>query len=85
MMMRTISRAPAARQGIAGQSWAGRLLTTLERWWVAYMTWRLERAAIVHLCSMSDRDLKDIGLTRSEITGVVRGGAQRDRTFRRNH
>jgi uncharacterized protein YjiS (DUF1127 family) len=28
---------------------------------------------------MSDRDLKDIGLTRSESTGAVRGESARDR------
>jgi uncharacterized protein YjiS (DUF1127 family) len=85
MTMRMISSAPAGAQRIARQSWAGRLLATLERWWVAYMTWRFERAAIAQLHSMTDPELKDIGLTRSEITGAVRGGAQRDRTFRRNH
>jgi uncharacterized protein YjiS (DUF1127 family) len=48
------------------------LPATLTRWWVAYMTWRIERAAITQLQSMGDRDLKDIGLTRSSITRAVR-------------
>jgi uncharacterized protein YjiS (DUF1127 family) len=47
------------------------LRATLTRWWVAYMTWRIERA-ITQLQSMGDRDLKDIGLTRSSITRAVR-------------
>lgn len=39
----------------------------LQRWWIAYITWRIERSAIAHLMSMSDRGLKDIGLIRSDI------------------
>jgi uncharacterized protein YjiS (DUF1127 family) len=37
------------------------------------MTWRIERAAIDQLSAMSDRQLKDIGLTRSEIVAAARG------------
>ena len=66
---------------IAGQSWVRELVATLERWWAAYMTWRIEQAAIAQLWSMNDRELKDIGLTRSEITSAVRGEAARDRAF----
>jgi uncharacterized protein YjiS (DUF1127 family) len=43
----------------------------LERWLVAYMTWRLEQAAIAQLSAMSDRELKDIGLTRCGIANAV--------------
>jgi uncharacterized protein YjiS (DUF1127 family) len=75
MIMSAISSAPAAAQGTAGRFWVRKLVATVERWLVAYMTWRTEQAAIAHLWSMSDRELKDIGLTRSEITGAVRGGA----------
>jgi uncharacterized protein YjiS (DUF1127 family) len=71
MTMSTTFTAPAAPQGMAGQSWARKLVTTLERWWIAYMTWRVERAAIAALSAMSNRELKDIGLTRSEITSAV--------------
>ena len=49
----------------------------------AYITWRITRAAIAQLCSMSDRELKDIGLTRCDITCAVRGEAARDRAFSR--
>jgi uncharacterized protein YjiS (DUF1127 family) len=73
--MRAISSAPTAPRGMALQSWISRLVATLERWLVAYMTWRIEQAAIAQLWSMSDRELKDIGLTRSEIIGAVRGEA----------
>ena len=83
MIMSTISSARAAPRGMAVQSWISRLVATLERWLVAYMTWRIEQAAIAQLWSMSDRELKDIGLTRSEIIGAVRGEAACDRGFGR--
>ena len=69
--MSTTVSAPAAPRGIAGQSWFKELVATLERWLAAYMTWRLEQAAIAALSAMSDRELKDIGLTRSEIASAV--------------
>ena len=81
--MSTISSARAAPRGMAVQSWISRLVATLERWLVAYMTWRIEQAAIAQLWSMSDRELKDIGLTRSEIIGAVRGEAACDRRIGR--
>jgi uncharacterized protein YjiS (DUF1127 family) len=83
MIMSTILSAPAAAQGIAGQSWTSGLTATLKRWWVAYITWRIEQAAIARLWSMSERELKDIGLTRSDLPRVVRGEAARDRTLGR--
>jgi uncharacterized protein YjiS (DUF1127 family) len=79
MIMSTIPSAPTAAQGAARYSWAGGLAATLERWRAAYITWLIEQAAITQLWSMSDLELKDIGLTRSNITGAVRGGATRDR------
>ena len=48
-------------------------MASLKRWWVAYTTWRTEQAAIDRLWSMSDRALKDIGFTRSEIPRAVKG------------
>ena len=68
---------------MAGQSWISGLPAVAKRWWVAYITWRIKRAAIAQLCSMSDRELKDIGLTRSDITRAVRGEEARDRAFSR--
>ena len=59
------------------------LVASLKRWWVAYMTWRIEQAAIDRLCSMSDRALKDIGLTRSGIPDAVKGERAADRAFNR--
>lgn len=37
------------------------LAGVIKRWWVAYVTWRIERLAISRLRAMSDRQLKDIG------------------------
>ena len=58
-----------------GNSVAGILLRelgrTLASWWVAYMNWRLEQLAIRRLSSMSDRQLKDIGVSRSQIEFAV--------------
>lgn len=59
------------------------LLTTLaaagRRACAAFLTWRIERSALAVLASMSDRELRDIGLARSDIDGAVRGGAASDR------
>jgi uncharacterized protein YjiS (DUF1127 family) len=46
----------------------------IKHWWSAYINWRLQRAAVAHLCSLSDRQLKDIGLTRSQIRSAVSHG-----------
>jgi pimeloyl-ACP methyl ester carboxylesterase len=54
------------------QAWAGVATVTLKAWWVAYINWRLEQAALSQLWAMSDRELKDIGLTRSQMPGVLR-------------
>jgi uncharacterized protein YjiS (DUF1127 family) len=82
MIMSTMSSATTATQALSRQSWTGDLLATLKRWCVAYITWRIERAAIAHLCVMSDRQLKDIGVSRCEITRVVTSGTVH-RAFRR--
>jgi uncharacterized protein YjiS (DUF1127 family) len=54
--------------------WRGSgLIATVKTWWMAYRTRRIERAAIVQLHALSDRELLDIGLTRSQIEWAVRG------------
>jgi uncharacterized protein YjiS (DUF1127 family) len=92
MNMNTMSSAPTAPQEMAGQSWVKDLVTdswvkdlgtTLNRWCVAYLTWRIERAAITQLGSMSDRQLRDIGISRSEIVSAVKGEVDRVRAFSR--
>jgi uncharacterized protein YjiS (DUF1127 family) len=81
--MCTSSSAPAAAQGTTGNRWTGRLAAALKRWWMAYINWRLEQVVINQLWSMSDRALKDIGLTRSEIATAVKRDGTRDRGSRR--
>lgn len=78
--MSTISSAPAVAQATAPRhSWTSGPAATLKRWWLAYITWRIERAAIARLWSLSDLELKDMGVTRSNIPGAVRGEADHDR------
>jgi len=43
----------------------------------------MERAAAAQLSLMSDRELKDIGLTRSQIMGAVARELARERTLSR--
>ncbi len=68
----TIVSGAVPRRALAGAvvRAAGR---TMKRWWLAYMTWRIERLAISRLSAMSDRQLKDIGILRSQIEIAVKG------------
>ncbi len=61
----------AAAADIAQPAGHNSPLAALKRAWVAYINWRLERAAMGQLWSMSDRELKDIGLIRSEVARVA--------------
>ncbi len=79
--MNTISSAPAAAPGTTRHPWPSGPAATLKRWWATYITWRIEQTAIDELRSMSDMELKDIGLSRSEITGAVRYDAASRRPF----
>ena len=79
--MSTMSNAPTAPQDLAEHSWVRDLGATLNRWCVAYLTWRIERAAIIQLGSMSDRQLQDIGISRSQIASAVRGEVERIRAL----
>jgi uncharacterized protein YjiS (DUF1127 family) len=42
-----------------------------------FQAWRATRAAEAELWALSDRDLKDVGLTRHDIHAAVRGQAAR--------
>jgi uncharacterized protein YjiS (DUF1127 family) len=72
MIMSTITSAPVAARHMAAGPAGRRLVPPFKRWWMAYMTWRAEQAAVATLSALSDRQLKDIGLTRSGIVGAVR-------------
>lgn len=64
---------PAASAGGIVRAAAG----AVGRYWAAYTAWRIERLAIARLKAMNDRDLKDIGLVRSQIEIAVRGSSGR--------
>jgi uncharacterized protein YjiS (DUF1127 family) len=81
--MRTISSARAAPQGFAAQFWVSGVIGPLRRWLLAYKKWTAERAAIARLQSMTDRELKDIGVTRTDIIGAVRCNAARNGAYSR--
>jgi len=74
MVMSANLIAPAGVQRLSGPFWRGRLLEALQRQWVAYQDWRIRQQAITRLRSMSDAELKDIGLVRSQIEIAVRAG-----------
>jgi len=73
----------AALPRMGDESRTEKILTTFRRWFIAYRKYRLERAAMTQLAAMSDRDLRDIGLTRGEIERAVRGDLARERALRR--
>jgi len=74
MIMNANLSAPIEVQSLAGHYWNRRLVAVLKRLWVAYRNWRIEQQAIDQLRSMSDAQLKDIGLVRSRIEIAVRSG-----------
>lgn len=58
-----------------------RLGIVLKAWWAAYRRRRAERLTIHRLAQMSDRELKDIGIVRSQIDFAVTHGTERYRRF----
>jgi uncharacterized protein YjiS (DUF1127 family) len=52
------------------------------RCWAAYITWRVERLAVARLGAMSDRQLRDLGIVRSQIEFAVKNGIGRGRVAR---
>ena len=80
--MSTISNT-AARQSSADSSVVGKLTTATKRLLTAFITWRAQQVALAHLRAMSDRELNDIGLSRSQIEFAVIGERARDRVYGR--
>ena len=54
-----------------GKPWLRRFIDAADRQWGAHRRRREEHRAIELLSAMSDRELKDIGLIRSEIATAV--------------
>jgi len=73
MIMSDFSKAIPSHLG--AETFSTRIGRALRHCWLAYMDWRLQQLAISRLGHMSDRELKDIGLLRSQIELKVRGGA----------
>jgi uncharacterized protein YjiS (DUF1127 family) len=69
LIMSTTFYTPAA---VRVRSWGSGLIATVKTWWMSYLTRQIERAAIIQLHGMSDRELQDIGLTRRQIEQAVR-------------
>lgn len=73
--MSTISE-QSRRIAAPARIWVARMI---QRRWQALLDWQVERAAIAQLSSMSDHELKDIGLRRSEISEAVKPHTLRNR------
>jgi uncharacterized protein YjiS (DUF1127 family) len=58
-----------------------RIRNVLKGAWRAYWRRRTEHATLLMLRSLDDRELKDIGIHRSEIESVVYGARDRRRGF----
>lgn len=72
--MSTFSSMHAPAPVVAGWSWTSDLAARAKRLWIAYITWRIEQAAINQLCAMSDRELEGIGVCRTDIARAARLG-----------
>jgi uncharacterized protein YjiS (DUF1127 family) len=62
---------PFAARDNVGERWLRRFIAAVELRWSAYSRWSVEQHAATRLHAMSDRELKDIGLVRSEIDRAV--------------
>jgi uncharacterized protein YjiS (DUF1127 family) len=80
MIMSMISSAADPYSCTAGVD-RGALAAAVKRLCAAFVNWRVERMAIAALRSMSDRELRDIGLTRSELDTAVRIATPQDRAL----
>jgi uncharacterized protein YjiS (DUF1127 family) len=81
MIMSTMSHALPRREFVPATA-SRRVAGIFRRWWIVYMKWRLNDMAISQLRSMSDRELKDMGVYRAGIDFAVRSGDSHPR-FRR--
>ena len=71
--MSTTFSTPIAAGGMAWRSRGRGPAAFLKGLLAAYLARRIERTAMMQLHSMSDRELHDIGLSRSQIGRAVRG------------
>lgn len=69
----TVTPIPAGRTAVQPSS--RRVAELLRGAWSRFVAWRERRRAVAHLRSLSDSQLRDLGITRMEIERLVRGGA----------
>jgi uncharacterized protein YjiS (DUF1127 family) len=77
MIMSTMRRARAAAAGPPARSLDRSVAGVLKQWWIGRLERRLENLAIRELQTMSDRELRDMGIGRSQIASSVRAGRGR--------
>jgi uncharacterized protein YjiS (DUF1127 family) len=82
MIVSTISNAMLGRNSI-NDTFVAAIGRAIKRGFVAYMNWRLQQLAISRLRTMSDRELKDIGVSRSQVEFAVTGKLERHPMFSR--
>jgi len=70
--MRTLANT-AERQDSCDSGMLAILGAAFQRALAAFIAWRVQQAAIAYLQSMSDRELRDIELSRAEIEFAVTG------------
>jgi len=70
--MSTVIDTMGAQRSTA-REFLGRLAGALKHAWDGYCAWRIQEATIACLRTLSDRQLEDIGLARSQIDCAVRG------------
>ena len=75
--MSTIS-STADQRDIAGSGFLAAVASAMRRWWQRRLERRAQRAAILQLSSMSDRELRDIGIGRSQIEYAATGDFRRE-------
>jgi uncharacterized protein YjiS (DUF1127 family) len=81
MIMSTVLDTDIRHESVAAGV-GGAAMAAIKRSLARYLAWRAQASAIAHLKSMSERELRDIGLTRAEIPFVVRQGRRRDRILK---
>jgi uncharacterized protein YjiS (DUF1127 family) len=81
MIASMVPNTSSASLGSARKVWVEGIRNALKRWLVALRTWRAEQSAINRLQSMSDRQLKDIGISRSEVGTAARDGTARHAVY----
>jgi uncharacterized protein YjiS (DUF1127 family) len=83
MIMSALSNTASRFDGVATGIFRS-LATAAARWWSGYVDRRVQRTAVALLQSMSDRQLKDIGLAREQIEYAVANGRDIDRAVGRH-